>query len=272
MFPRLYCPVCSNNDLKNFRLLRDLTDQPYAAVCNDCGLCMECKLTPDPINVYRAENYDKSRNKGAGGSRWTRFHHDCAVAKDRIEQLKRVLPTDFTLDDIGAWNDIGCSNGAVGVVLQGVLPHVSFHGVEADEKSADEVRALTGLTVSNRGSTTDYKGLVIVSMYDVLEHVLNPLDMVSRAVHTCRASSVGGLIIIECPDYDDVAGSDAEFYTWKHRRVTDEVTEHIWHFSEASLERLRLRLNDVHSTATVSPVSYSRNIKGRLQAVWRVER
>ena len=270
-FPRLYCPICANNDLSRFTLHKGMDDKPFAAVCDVCRLCLECKLTADPINVYRESNYDKTRNKGEGGSRWSRFHHDCAVAKDRIKQVERVLSDGKTLSDFQSWQDVGCSNGAVGVALRSSAPHLSFCGFEADPETAKQASALTGLTIAPYSDWPLHaQAKPVISFYDVLEHVLNPVSMLEKAISRCVYTRLG-LIVIECPDYGEVANSTSKFYSWKHRRVSDDVTEHLWHFSQPSLEYLRERLQSHASPATVKAVSYSRHIPGRLQAVWLVE-
>jgi SAM-dependent methyltransferase len=264
-FDRVVCPVCDGEEFD------PLTDQPPAAGrCRGCGLGIEYVLSTDPMAGYARGRYDALRDAGCGVPTWARFHHDTAVAVDRLRQLTPHLPA---APAGGRWIDVGCGNGAMLALLRrrGWRPY----GVEADLGSAHELQAVHGFPVIPYGTWLaaadaergDKDGLrkvaAVVSFFDTLEHLLDPV----AAVRTARSfTQPGGLIVVEAPDLDGVPPQ--EFDAWKHRRKNRDAgeagqtfTEHVWHFCERSVTTLLRR----HYRATA--VRVSRPVPGRFQAV-----
>lgn len=255
---RVFCPICSHADSAEFA---PLDQNPSAVECLRCGLGIETELKVDP-DFYKRAVYDGARNHGAGDNRWSRFHHDSAVAADRVQQyLGNVAATwpMVTLTD-RRWVDVGCGNAAM-------LTHLSRQGwsvmgVEADEESAREVTNLLGITVLPFSSWSAFSRTVaggnhVVSFVDVLEHFLDPVGAVMAA---SRQVEVGGLIIVEAPDLEK---GKVSFSNWKHRRI-GENTEHIWHFTLRSLEALRAKYLPDFQTVKSESI-----MQDRLQVIWR---
>ena len=102
----------------------------------------------------------------------------------------------------------------------------------------------------------------VISFFDVLEHMFDPVAAVMQACNMLRTT--GGLLIIEVPHFYE-GMSPVEFVQWKHRRISQDITEHIWHFSETSLLTLLERYaGDGNLVATVHP------IPGKLQIICQV--
>lgn len=256
---RVICPVCDGTDFTV------LDTAPAASRCQFCGLGIEHTLAARPLSFYERGAYDATRDHGAGSDRWTRFHHDSAVAADRMGQLEKVLPA--TQNAKGLWVDVGCSNGAVLVAARKRGWQVV--GTEFDRATADEVSRVLGFLVleaaqwyaaanapGNAGKAN------VVSLFDVLEHVLDPVGLLQAAVASLAAD---GIVVIEVPDFGTVAENPEAFVKWHHRRVKPgEAAEHQWHFTADALDTLRTRrLTGVAAVRTTRPVA------GKLQVVWR---
>lgn len=249
-----FCPVCSNRT--DFITIAGPPGADMEAIrCGQCGLGIETWLRLDP-KAYSSETYDAVRNHGAGGDRWAKFHHDSAVASIRIEQLKDAI-SGYLPEAV--WVDVGCGNGAMPAELR--RRGWSVVGVEPDEDTCRSLGNLLGIQALPYASwlavsTMSPQAATVVSFFDSLEHMLDP---VGTLIVASKSVVPGGVIIIELPDLD--VGVD-DFRNWKHRRISESFTEHIWHFCEGTLFRLvRDRLHDFDI------LRVSRPVKGRLQAV-----
>jgi len=252
----IVCPICNSSDFE------ELTHLPPKAVkCKYCGLGIECSLTADPVNVYKSKNYDNViRNYGNGGSRWSRFHHDSSVSVKRLEQLSKYISHIQNTPKV--WLDVGCSNGAFLSTARRYGWQV--RGVEADVDNAKEVMELLGITtipystwMISMLNSNDSPMANCVSLFDVLEHVLDP---VSTIIAACNSLKNGGVLVLEVPDFDTASG---DFINWKHRRCSNTVTEHIWHFSENSLDTLVKK-----ASQNTRVVGVNRPVPTKLQMVW----
>lgn len=266
------CPICDGVDFVNLCEPVKVEEVviPPAVRCNRCGLGMEHQLSGDPFQYGRSQ-YDQKRDKAEGVRAWARYHHDTAVAGLRYQQLQSVLPKQHPNP---SWLDVGCNNGAMLAFMRRKGWNVA--GVEADSQFCEEVNAVSGIAVlpypvwihsywrsiedarSRNNKVNVPSSFTVVSFFDVLEHLL---DIVSAVKAAIESTSIGGIVIVEAPDLDAVEG---DFANWKHRRITPNFTEHIWHFSEKSL----VALFDQHA-GYGRVVAIHRPIPGRLQFVWR---
>jgi hypothetical protein len=259
---RLTCPICGGAEFQPlFDAVEDTIGRVvYAAAvrCAACDLGVEQTIRI-PDDAYSAE-YDKHRDQGQGSNRWSRFHHDRAVAEDRLRQLALVIgPPNNRL-----WTDVGCNNGAFLVAARSAGWDV--RGVEADEKVAESLSATLGVRVADAETWATHgnpyghitnRGGMVVSLFDVLEHVLDPIGALLRVQ---QLLSAGDFVVIEVPDLDSAVPGES----WRHRRISKEFTEHIWHFSAKALRALFAKhlplFEEVHC-ATPVPT--------KLQMVWR---
>lgn len=257
---RLRCPICGCEGFEElFPAAADANDrQLYAAAvrCSGCSLGIEQTLSPSPHTAYGGE-YDDKRNHDTGSDRWRRFHHDRAVAEDRLKQLTPVVGEPNNR----IWVDVGCNNGAFLVAARAAGWNV--RGVEADEDVVENLRATLGLTVwtyahwTQAGLAAGAKGGRVFSFFDVLEHMIDPAG---ASLHQNRISLPGDYVVVEVPDLDSAEPGKP----WKHRRISADFTEHIWHFSKKSLRALFAKfLPDFAEVHCATPVPT------KLQMVWR---
>lgn len=255
----LVCPVCAGTEFADMT-----TKWPHAARCGGCGLGVERSVVL-PRGAYRPEAYDAARNDGYGSDRWARFHHDAAVAHLRLAQLESALPPRK-----GVWVDVGCNNGAflTAARRRGWLPL----GVEAEAEACRETADRLDLAVVPyqvwAGSVRAGQGppATAVSGFDLVEHLLDPVHFLQTAA---AALDGDGALVVEVPDLDACGG---DFEGWRHRRVAKAAgghlgspfTEHLYHFSEATLTKLAA----LHLPA-MRAVRVARPVPGKLQVVWR---
>lgn len=258
---RLRCPICSGEE---FTELFPALEGVLAAVkCDGCALGVERTLTPHPAVAYRT-HYDGARDHSAGSNRWRRFHHDRTVAEDRFNQI-----APHTKDiDTRTWTDVGCNNGAV--LVAATVNGWRALGVEQNKETAEETEQTLGACTipywlwvqdahRDRG-IRPVRRSGVVSFFDALEHLFDPAGALLAAA---RYAVPGGLIVVEVPDLSSAEPGPGGA-AWRHRRVTPEFTEHIWHFSAPSLRRAAQRfLPEFDEVSCASPVPT------KLQMIWR---
>lgn len=251
------CPVCSTGDT----VVPYLDGLDAVSVCTTCGLGIERTLTKSPGDVYKPDLYDGVRNAGEGSSRWPRFHHDSAVAVKRLAQI-----ASFVADKLPAtpkWIDVGANNGAVLAAVRRL--GWSVLGVEATEHAAAELTNVLGfpaITFAQWSALANnpYPIYDVVSFFDVIEHLFDPVGTLITAAGTVAEK---GLLVVEVPDFGTVEGPE-QFKTWKHRRISREITEHIWHFAPTTLRAIGAKYFKAFDL-----VSLTAPVAGKLQAIWR---
>lgn len=243
------CPTCETDD---FDVLSASTTFP-AVRCRSCGLGIERYVRLDP-SQYDATVYEGARDGGAGTAAETRWHHDVAVATKRIKQLADVLPDKATTYD--TWVDVGCGAGAVPVVAERHGYHAV--GVEVDPATVTApVHAVSWKSWLRDGTGSGYTppgSMRVLSAFDVIEHMLDPTALIRSA------ASRTAILVIEVPDLDKAG----DFTTWKHRRVRESFTEHVYHFSTDSLKKMVARY-----APSMTFIRSNEPVPGKLQAVWK---
>lgn len=155
--------------------------------------------------LYGDYAHTRGETPGAGKGVMGRFHWDLTVARKRVQFL---LPqVDIPK---GRWLDIGGGNGAMREAL-------------ADHSVICDLCEYGGSWVASDGDDEDENTPLyeVVSFFDSLEHVHNPLGLLRAAIGTDVHT-----LIIELPDYET-----ADSAAWRHYK-TDE---HLHHFTEKSL-------------------------------------
>lgn len=247
---RVTCPSC--HPRSEFDTLT--TDRFLALRCRGCGLGIESYVRVQQ-GAYDPDRYAGARDQGAGREASLRWHHDTAVARDRLAQLSGVIPKPGPTLGPVEWVDVGCGAGAL-LNVAAVAGYATM-GVDVRPSRDAVAHRVLGSSEWLQPYGRDPHPAV-VSMFDSLEHVTDPALYVHAAARGTEAK--GSALVVEAPDLD--AADD--FTVWKHRRISEQFTEHIWHFSERSLRALVARYApDLTHTRTARPVA------GRVQMVWR---
>lgn len=248
---RILCPTCEIGD---FDVLSASSTFP-AVRCKLCGLGIERRLALS-VDAYEAANYGESRDNNAGVRSSLRWHHDVAVATMRYNQLAELIgPHPSGRNE---WIDVGCGAGAMLTVAQ--RHGYETIGIEDDPLTVTAPSAVRGFHTWITRSYSDKLWGAVITAYDVIEHMPDPTAAI-RAID--RDALDGAIVVFEVPDLDRCDNFDK----WTHRRINESFTEHIWHFSTTSLDRMIRRY-----APRLQPVWNKQPVPGKLQSVWRSTR
>jgi len=185
--------------------------------CSNCGLAWRT-LFDISTDYYTDLHVGES---GVGEEKSiTRLHN----AEDRLVSLKKFLPQSGVCD-------IGCGDGSFLSVLKnadyreswGIEPSTYAYSV-ASKKGLEVVRGdLSDLLREKQG-----KMLKALTLFHVIEHVPNPLDV----FQTLReALPLGGILVLETPD------ADAAIQKITNHENALVYDEHLFYWTERSLRK-----------------------------------
>ena len=191
------CLSCSKNDFKDL-----FSKEGFSFVrCRHCDLIQVNPLPkPDLVDrFYNTEEYSKfieEHMTQKSDYRRERF------GKERISAWERY--TGVSTDKAVLRSlDVGCGSGFV--VEAAKENNWEAYGVDLNSKAVNMGRE-KGLTLFNKKLETlsqeDLGLFDVVSMYDVLEHSYNPVNMIKAAKNLL---SDQGLLVIYVPNWDSLA-------------------------------------------------------------------
>lgn len=173
------------------------------------------------LNLYSSEHYRISDGK--------RFNTvmEFLIYISRLQRKKRLEKYIKN----GSILDIGCGRGLFLNIMKKGGWNVS--GVEFSKKTALNISRLYGLTIKS-GEPGEWgfsdESFDIVTMNHVLEHLINPLDM----IHECnRLLKKNGLFVCAVPNFESLQASVGK-HLWFHL----DIPYHTYHFSAPGLIRL----------------------------------
>lgn len=198
--------------------------------CVACGFVWVSPRLEDAelLSLYNSERYWRSESPGAVG--YGDYRADAPLYlrtfRRRLERALRDGPRE------GRALDVGCG---AGYCLE-VLAERGFdvYGVEVSETIAREAMARVGAERIHVGTLeTSPHGpgsFDLVTMWDVVEHVVDPRALLERARRVLRPD---GLLVLETQNVDSLFARllGRRWHHYKH-------DEHLSHFSPASLSRL----------------------------------
>ncbi|MEK6303073.1 MAG: class I SAM-dependent methyltransferase [Acidobacteriota bacterium] len=199
-------------------------DGYHIVECEKCGLCYvaESVSSIELTDYYDEAYYSGARNKGYSdyvGSRNARKAH----FRSLLPVLRRYLPSG----DVRVL-DIGCAAGFFLEVAQEA--GWKAQGIELSPYMSEYARHSLGLDVlTGRLEEIDFgeARFELVTMWDVIEHLADPLAAIRRA-HSLLAP--GGLIAIST---GDIGGATARIYD--RRWALLAPPGHLFYFSRRTL-------------------------------------
>jgi ubiquinone/menaquinone biosynthesis C-methylase UbiE len=240
------CPLCRGNKTLPLTNL-DRHDLGLNVVaCRRCGLGM---ISPRPKPHWFDEFYENNYWPVYISSRFNDLDEmyiedQCGA---RAEQIFTTITPSFQQAP-SSYLDIGCGQGAMLAEFRKRYPTASFVGVEPSPHAAEFCRRRHGINIEvvhwNTLNAAELPGpFDLITLIHVLEHVLDPVDVLSRAVN--RLSKTG-LIYVEVPDLLSDHWSGKDFFH----------IAHVWYFHESALRNLFLRcgLNVVSVTRGAAEV------------------
>jgi len=230
-----------------------------------CLNCSHVQLSPPAydLDLYRDDGQVRYVVGHYGTPIETLFEHSAIEAKRRVGRFaERGEP--LVRQDGGRPRllDVGGGYGFFGSAMTRLRPDVETQVLEPSASRADtgrlhfdarrdpdfpvpafEIGLLDDAFVARSQGTYD-----VVTLWHVLEHVEDPLDLMARAGALVRPE--GGSLWIEVPNFHDELAELSPAY-----RQRSFMHEHISYFSAAALERMARR---VFPSADVEVTGYQR--------------
>lgn len=219
------CPVCAGHDLR--RVFEVQTWSAYSIEkCRGCGFVFAApRPSPDELDrfytsTYFAKDHDKNLGyanyRGVAEENARRMWHEFQdILGGRKVAPHRVL-------------DVGCATG--GFLAEAKADGWDGVGVEFSEFAIEVAQKEFGLQVL-KGDVFHHDlaegSFGLVTMWHVLEHVLDPLATLAQAK---KLLAPGGLLFIELPNWSSV-GRRARGVRWSQLKPP----EHINFFTPATL-------------------------------------
>ena len=216
--------------------------------CTDCGYI---HAHPFPDEAALRQYYGHAF---FGPERWPQYLDKAEYERDYwlVTYRKRIKRAQkHILCDVGALLDIGSGPGLS--LEAGQQMDYRVHGIEPGDQAVAHIQARGYASVLHHGTFNDYQGpagfFEIVTMYFLLEHVLDPQAVLAKAYDLLAP---GGVLIIEVPrDYTKIQAA-------MERVVPNEgwwvaLWDHRNYFSRDSLGKLvrRCGYETVDCTATM---------------------
>lgn len=201
--------------------------------CDGCGLI--CTNVGDSKN--KAKRFKELSNQG-------QLHE-----YQKFYLPRRVVSYNKILDEIDPWKklnkilDIGCGYGyfLAEAEKRGWRPY----GIEISSYKVDFAKDKLGLNrlkgrIEEAGFKEHQEGFDVVTMWDVLEHIPNPLDVLKFCNKVLRRE---GLLVLKVPN-GDVFNPNYRWllrqFVYIYQRLVFPANpyEHLYHFSPAILTRI----------------------------------
>jgi 2-polyprenyl-3-methyl-5-hydroxy-6-metoxy-1,4-benzoquinol methylase len=178
--------------------------------CRACGLV---SLDPLPTPAELAAHHEASYRDGGYAGFAAAEAVRTGIAEDRLARLRPLVPD-------GRWLDVGCSTGAF--VAAAVRAGLAAEGLEVSSVAVEAARA--------RGLTVPAAPLAVVTAFDVIEHLPDPVGFARRVRPWLEP---GGLLALTLPN---IASPTARLMGrhWFYYAAPD----HVHYFTPATIRRL----------------------------------
>lgn len=220
----LTCNLCGSTERKPF--------------CpeNDRGLvqCQNCSLVfvneqPDAEELYTLYDASYFNNEESGEVGYTDYIQDETnirlTASKRLDHLEQFI-------DSGTMLDVGCAMGFF--MDEAAKRGWQVTGLDVSEFATEYVQERFGHTAYH-GSLLDVElpeaPLDMVTMYDVIEHVPDPMGYIERVAEILRP---GGVFELATPDIHSLPAR-LTGKRWIGYKLSEE---HVYYFSEATLRTM----------------------------------
>jgi len=219
------CPICQS---KEFTTVASSSEGLKWGVCKECGLMQSyCRLRNKDVNdFYESGEYQAICMDDLADE----IHFDLeykVMGRHFIEIFKSmsVAPSEVKI------MEIGCGSG-------GILLALKEWGVDLFQGyDIDEYRVSYGKNFINELEVADallfnpivYKEYNYILLSNILEHLTNPLEFLSKLSDQLDSSETK--VIIDVPNLETCADYSDSFSKFLH-------IGHIWYFNSISIERL----------------------------------
>jgi 2-polyprenyl-3-methyl-5-hydroxy-6-metoxy-1,4-benzoquinol methylase len=219
------CPSCASEDLRRPFFVKDgyTLDR-----CNSCGLAFVTN-PPTPAELERFYSFDSGYHVD--------FRDDQDEIANRFELAERQYAAIARHHDVGRCLDIGAAAGFF--VKTAADNGWDAHGIELSKDTSQLARERYGVDVtSTRLEDTAFEpeSFDAITLWDVIEHVPDPLDTMRRVAALLKPGGVVGIIT---PNLDGLFAR-ASYHVARliHQWPAVEPPAHLSQFSVESLTKL----------------------------------
>jgi SAM-dependent methyltransferase len=197
------CPNCGNSTYKE-----KIREESFVIVsCGECGLVYLLN-PPDEKEIY--EDYYKiefTKDDYRSGSDVEILNEIFEINNQRVKLIKKLAgEKDFTLLDIGCGSGLflkSCTDAGFNV-----------SGIDVSKNALKFAKESFGLNVDSKtvsDLSAEGKKYDIITMWHVLEHVLNPVEELKKIMEILNGN---GVLLIEVPNFNSIKFK-LSGYKWK---------------------------------------------------------
>ncbi len=215
------CDLCTSSSLERLYPVPGTARGLAAYICAECGLVQSL---PRIDHVPRRSAFPDS-GAGFGNIRYGKGF--------RTEVALKALARHTDLNKVQTCLDVGANRGSFLLALLEQAPGIQATALEPDERVVDAYKGADGITLVNERVENVDLG---EGQYDLvyhchtLEHQGHPLSSMKAVA---RSMKTGGILFLEVPNIDFLAGSD----------LVEEwfIDKHLYHYSaDTLLDTVRL--------------------------------
>jgi len=218
------CPNCGSRRMTQFQATASDSASPDIVNITECDSCGFAWQYPLARSSEQSVQYFEAAYLDAGRSQSDYFDPDNKrqIAELELEFVESLVPAKGTILDIGAgagiFAEVAARHGWLATALDPALEITN-------PRPNGPVRFIKGTTSDvPEGTTFD-----VVTMWDVIEHVTNPLETLKAAT---RLVSSDGWLILETGNYRSADRVQGGLDYWIYQ------LDHRWYFSPDSLANL----------------------------------
>lgn len=223
------CPFCAGNHLRKFvaKAFDSFQDEAQVNIveCRSCEAAWQFPLSRSPLDSL--EYFTEQYNTEERGSYFDPIEKR-EIAKLQMNFIEKNCRGSGALLDVGS--------GAGFFVIEAARRGWEAVGVEPSNVAMSKSNQIGTKARFISGTINDVPAgelFDLITMWDVIEHVEDPLDLVAKARNRLR---VGGYLIIETGNYQSAQRIETGTRWWAYQ------LDHRWYFSPKTLEALLLRI------------------------------
>ena len=228
MISLVNCPLCKGVNFTAKITCKDHTTSKENFNIVSCETCDFTFTNPRPKDeklgdYYKSGMYISHTNNSEGIFNWLYQNVRTYAIRTKVNLLKSVKQA-------GTHLDIGCGTGEFLNVCKN--SGFSTKGIEPSEIARNQAIENYNLSVTENTDLSQYTNSEFdsISLWHVLEHVPNLNETISQFNRILKSN---GKLIIAVPNHKSW---DANYY--KEYWAGWDVPIHLWHFSNATMERL----------------------------------
>lgn len=231
------CYLCGSEEVRPlYEPAKPLGDSYRIARCSACSLV---QFSPVPGEAAIREfyaRYDAAGDRESYFRRCRQGYEGSPEARQLESKLDRIAKRAGISPDL---LDVGCGTG----VFLDMVRKKGWRGrgIEVSPTAARYARDVFGLDVIEAGIESwpgDGKTYDVVTMFDVLEHLRDPVEAVRKIRNRLRD---GGVLVLEVPNQEgllDRAADVAYRLGWREPVSVLYNLHHLFYFTAGSLSRL----------------------------------